>query len=612
MGNILQGVTSGVYCDTCCPGAWQGVRGVFSGRYRCCACCSCCNSLEGQQRKVATQCVACTVCTAILVVIIVVVAHAIKSPTPGEYIEPVYMKAWGYDSRLVVAGREKVAKVAGGHMVAGASSQKMIYRSFEEINGRNQWAGIQGVEYTMASSGKAFGIGLVQAREDQFEYGAPQDFGYTGSGFVMYVSENGAIRIEEKALVPQEGFGAAAAQSAGYSGAADTETAYNADGPLGKRPYGRLRSLHSQKQGTTVNEAPKAKTLSYEAAAAATADAAIFCNFHDEYSGYCEQCYSVPDCTQDKLTSFGQAACRATCSNFNADLIPLNLNKKVSCSRTEPCTASNFKVNQYEQSEELYINAVCPPGIRSGGQCSCFVICESFVCCLSSADSCHFGFAYPEDFFAITVDSATSKVSYWHNNRRIYTSMMIPNFPLLIDAYMMDQGDQVTDMVWKCPPKQCPEGTSSSQCDKARSKAPAGCNFINANYDTVSTIASSTPFYTPRNNGRDGTWMWVLVIVIVVLLIFCLVAYFRNNVTACFTPCCGAVHIPRDSSEVVVVVPEAGKPVPLTTLSSTQVSPRRAPIAAMFTGSQSPSGQFRPQQPNRGRSYWDLEKKLNL
>ena len=86
-------------------------------------------------------------------------------------------------------------------MVAGASSQKMIYRSFEEINGRNQWAGIQGVEYTMASSGKAFGIGLVQAREDQFEYGAPQDFGYTGSGFVMYVSENGAIRIEEKALV---------------------------------------------------------------------------------------------------------------------------------------------------------------------------------------------------------------------------------------------------------------------------------------------------------------------------------------------------------------------------------------------------------------------------
>lgn len=54
------------------------------------------------------------------------------------------------------------AQVAGGHMIAGASSQKSIYRSFDEFNGVNQYDGMQGVEFSLASRGRALGVGLVQ------------------------------------------------------------------------------------------------------------------------------------------------------------------------------------------------------------------------------------------------------------------------------------------------------------------------------------------------------------------------------------------------------------------------------------------------------------------
>ena len=50
-------------------------------------------------------------------------------------------------------------------MVAGASSQKSIYRSFDEIRGVNEYAGLQGVEFTVSSRGKALGFGLVQVTE---------------------------------------------------------------------------------------------------------------------------------------------------------------------------------------------------------------------------------------------------------------------------------------------------------------------------------------------------------------------------------------------------------------------------------------------------------------
>lgn len=427
-------------------------------------------------------------------------------------------------------------------MVAGASSQKSIYRSFDEIRGVNEYAGLQGVEFTVASRGKALGFGLVQAREDQFEYGSPQDYRFSGTAFILYVSEDGSIRIEEKAGVAQRRLSEATAPS---------ETV----------------SDHQKKSQMDVDDF--ARQLQ--------SGAPVFCDFKDEYTGYCEQCYNVPDCSQDKLTSNGRKACLATCSNFNADLPPLDI-KKHACSKTKACTASNYKVDQYEQSEELYISAICPPRVTAA-VASVYSTAQSAGAEYSTArvagggyrrrlqvDPCHFGFAYPGDSFAITVDSASLQVQYWHNGRVIYTSLMVPNFPMLIDAYMIDQGAKATNVMWKCPPKRCPSGTSASQCTKLRAKAPAGCNFINENFDSAAYKPAAAPYMQPPHGSRhpDGPGWWVWIVVAVTILCCCGCGFgLRNRSTAFATPMGGFARFNRDSlpSQQVIVPPVAPSPV---------------------------------------------------
>jgi len=507
------------------------------------------------------------------------------------------MQAWNYDSRMIVAGQASVSKVAGGHMVAGASSQKSVYRSFDEFGGVNQYAGVQGVQFSMASRGRAFGVGLVQAREDQFEYGAPQDYKYAANGFVMYVSEDGAIRIEEKARVGRRRLHA-------------DDTISSGNFRQSKATARKLSHQTTAKEAYSQQQQTEARS---DEAAEMSNTVPIFCNFAFEGTGHCEQCVDVPDCSAGKLTPKGQAACRATCSSFKSDLPPLNVKKHASCSDSNPCTASNFKVDNSESSEELYISAVCPPGYDAprsrtaaiGGYATAvggFEAADADYRRRVLGDPCHFGFAFPGDEFEITVDSATLRVQYWHNGRNIHTSMMVPNFPLLIDAYMIDQGAKVTDMLWKCPPKRCPSGTSSSQCDKMRAKAPAGCNFINENFDVASKATFSPFVQPPRGSDSDGGhwWVWITVVVVVLLFCCCGAASRSGHLFVCL-PCCAFGTVKTDR-EVVIPAPQRQSRRPMvpnpnkaddTRGESWNSRPPVAPVAPVAPG-----------------EYWDIMSKL--
>lgn len=477
-------------------------------------------------------------------------------------MEPVYMQAWNYDNRMVVAGPAVVTKVAGGHMVAGASSQKSIYRSFDEFNGINQYAQEQGVQFSMKSRGRAFGIGLVQAREDQFEYGAPQDYRYSGTGFILYVGEDGSIRIEEKAGVSQRSL------AAGGPPAASTQNHFR------KKSASNTRKLHHlaesiPKSADASMEGQQSRLLdtdSLDSAQEYHSEAPIFCNFKDEYTGYCEQCYSASGCSGDNLNSHGRKACLASCSNFNADLPPMNV-KKHACSKSKPCSASNYKVDKYEKSEELYISAVCPPRYVAAVLSTAAVAGEYSASEAASdgyrrlqGDPCHFGFAVSGDTFAITVDSARLQVQYWHNNRVIYKSLMVPQFPMLIDAYMIDQGAKASNIMWKCPPKRCPAGTSSSQCKKLRAKAPAGCNFINENFDNAHVVKSEPYMQPPKGSGKDGATWWIWVVVAVAVVLCCCCGFMRANSSSksCSAPCCSWAQWTTPST--VPMTPMIGSP----------------------------------------------------
>jgi len=502
--------------------------------------------------------------------IIIFVSRAVKPPPPLPFMEPVSFEAWNSDSQMVVAGDAHVAKVAGGHTVAGASSQKLIYRSFQMIEGVHRYAGAQGVEFTMASRGRTFGMGLVQAREDQFEYGEPQAYKYTAEGYVMYVSEDGAIRIEEKARV------------------------------------GRRRLHNDEKQDFRKTKRTPERKLEAEAYShEGDAKLPIFCNFEGESTGYCEQCHDVPNCETANLNAKGLAACKAACSGYRSDLPPLAVKKHATCSYESPCAASNFKVEEYEKSEELYINAICPPtlAVRAAamtvntagyrrlqyegrGEIRGVGITSGL------GDPCHFGMAFPGDVFAITVDSATLKVKYWHNDRVIYTSLMVPNFPLLIDAYMIDQGAKVDNVMWKCPVKSCPPGTSESQCEKLRAKPPSGCNFINSNFDYAAPpLKTFNPYLRPpKGSGSDGGSWWVWVIVGLIVLCCC---------------CCGGYRVKYGA----VAVPLAAAPAP-PQMRAIQ-APRSPP---KFVAPQQPQQpiMIQPPQPQSADagSYWDVHKNI--
>jgi hypothetical protein len=470
------------------------------------------------------------------------------------------MQPWNYDHHVVEGGRATVYKVAGGHMVAGASSEKTIYRSFDKVNGVNEYTGVQGVEWTIPSRSRTMGIGLVQSREDQIDYGAPSDYRYSGTGFIMYVSTDGAIRIEEKAGAGQ-------------------------------------RRLKEMDNVDSAENTPTTRKLSQQAAGG------YFCNYENEHSGYCDLCQKAQGSGyQESLTSYGRDSYEHSCSGYSSDLPPPKY-KKRACSKTVPCAANHAKVSAYDQSEEIYISAVCPPRLQrfeaaAYGGTQQAAASNGYRRKLQVGDPCHFGFAYPGDAFAITVDSESLRVQYWHNGRVIYTSEMVPNFPMMVDAYMIDQGAKASNIVWKCPPKRCTSGTTSKQCERLRAKPPSGCNFINENYDSAPILAPTQPYLKPPKT--HGPW-WIWVISVAVILCCCGCGYFRFY--GIVFPCCGFV---AKTSTPVSLPPQQGSwPVSLpANVPRVPVPDKQQAFSPVALPSQSPQSQ--------SNNFLEMQKKLGL
>lgn len=175
---------------------------------------------------------------------------------------------------------------------------------------------------------------------------------------------------------------------------------------------------------------------------------------------------------------------------------------------------------------------------------------------------------------------------------------MVPNFPMIIDAYMIDQGAKATNIMWKCPPKRCPSGTSASQCTKLRAKAPAGCNFINENFDSAAYKPAAAPYMQPpKGSGRDGPGWWIWIVVVVTILCCCGCGYgLRNRTTVCATPCGGFARFNRD-------------PAPLSIQAQQVVSQPTQPVFVPQPPVHLPI--LPPQKANDDKGYWGNMQQMN-